>query len=340
MIHLTLQTSLILALIAKFIIIGNVGGFFRNPGAAIGGEASHIAKSVAGGASNVLVGTKNLFINPLHQITTYIAPPVEKALPALAVGASALIPGGQLFLPEAIGYAAGQYGTMASTQGINSFFNNKPITVGEFAGGVAGAAGGYGYASEFGNPFVAQSASADTLSGMNSTQLTEALANPSFNPLAPPSTLLSSSGMNSTQLTEALANPSFNPLAPPSTLLSSVGSGLEQTGIYTGKVALSTGLVLGTKMLLNKYLPAQPSYALPPDPNYLGLSSPQYSPNSANNGAGIGVTPTTGAGFSSLLGSAGSGLESANAGLSSMFGTNWWIWALLIVAALLLFGKK
>ena len=311
MIHLTLQTSLILALIAKFIIIGNVGGFFRNPGAAIGGEASHIAKSVAGGASNVLVGTKNLFINPLHQITTYIAPPVEKALPALAVGASALIPGGQLFLPEAIGYAAGQYGTMASTQGINSFFNNKPITVGEFAGGVAGAAGGYGYASEFGNPFVAQSASADT-----------------------------SSGMNSTQLTEALANPSFNPLAPPSTLLSSVGSGLEQTGIYTGKVALSTGLVLGTKMLLNKYLPAQPSYALPPDPNYLGLSSPQYSPNSANNGAGIGVTPTTGAGFSSLLGSAGSGLESANAGLSSMFGTNWWIWALLIVAALLLFGKK
>ena len=311
MIHLTLQTSLILALIAKFIIIGNVGGFFRNPGAAIGGEASHIAKSVAGGASNVLVGTKNLFINPLHQITTYIAPPVEKALPALAVGASALIPGGQLFLPEAIGYAAGQYGTMASTQGINSFFNNKPITVGEFAGGVAGAAGGYGYASEFGNPFVAQSASADTLSGMNSTQLTE-----------------------------ALANPSFNPLAPPSTLLSSVGSGLEQTGIYTGKVALSTGLVLGTKMLLNKYLPAQPSYALPPDPNYLGLSSPQYSPNSANNGAGIGVTPTTGAGFSSLLGSAGSGLESANAGLSSMFGTNWWIWALLIVAALLLFGKK
>ena len=337
MIHLTLQTSLILALIAKFIVVGNVGGFFRNPGAAIGGEASHIAKSVAGGVSNVLVGTKNLFVNPLHQIITYIAPPVEKIAPAVAVGASALIPGGQLFLPEAIGYAAGQYGTMASTQGINSFFNNKPITVGEFAGGVAGAAGGYGYASEFGNPFVAQPLSASA--GMNSTQLTEALANPSFNPFVPATETgaLASAGMNSTQLTEALANPSFNPLST-STLLSSVEGGLEQTGIYTGKLALSTGLALGRKMLLNKYLPQSPSYALPPDPNYLGLSSPQYSV--ANPNAGIGVTPSTGAGFSSLLGSAGSGLQSANTGLSSMFGTDWWVWALLIVAALLLFGKK
>ena len=338
MIHLTLQTSLILALIAKFIVVGNVGGFFRNPGAAIGGEASHIAKSVAGGASNVLVGTKNLFVNPLHQITTYIAPPVEKIAPAVAAAAATFIPGGQVFLPEAIGYAGGQYGMMASTQGISSFTNNKPITIGEFGGGVAGATGGYGYASEFGNPFVAQPLSG-TLSGMNSTQLTEALANPSFNPFVPATETgaLASAGMNSTQLTEALANPSFNPLST-STLLSSVEGGLEQTGIYTGKLALSTGLALGTKMLLNKYLPQSPSYALPPDPNYLGLSSPQYSV--ANPNAGIGVTPSTGAGFSSLLGSAGSGLQSANTGLSSMFGTDWWVWALLIVAALLLFGKK
>ena len=91
--------------------------------------------------SNIFEGTVHLFTNPAQQINKYILPAVKSGLGVAAVAAATFIPGGQVFLPEAIGFAAGTYGTQIATKGLGNLTSGGTPSIGDFAAGL-GVAGG------------------------------------------------------------------------------------------------------------------------------------------------------------------------------------------------------
>ena len=97
--------------------------------------------------SNIFEGTVHLFTNPAQQFNKYILPAAKSALPAAAVAAAAVVPGGQFLLPEAIGFAAGTYGAQVATKGLGNLTSGGTPSIGDFAAGLGAAGGAAGIAA-------------------------------------------------------------------------------------------------------------------------------------------------------------------------------------------------
>ena len=131
-------------------IFGGIGSVFSN----IGGEVSHIVNSIGG------------------EVGTVYAHVLRPALPIAATIASAMIPGGQVATPYLIAADVGLYSHAAVTGGFHGL--TEP-NLGDYEAGAIAAAT-YG-AGQVYNGYITGG------TAINSTQLTENLGNPSYNPL-------------------------------------------------------------------------------------------------------------------------------------------------------------
>ncbi|MHB8387755.1 MAG: hypothetical protein ACYC97_02120 [Metallibacterium sp.] len=98
--------------------------------------------------SNVLEGTKNLFINPGKQIHKYIEPAAIEALPA-AIAVAGTIASGGLLAPAALPFLVGgatTYGAQLATEGAGKMFSGTTPSIGDFGAGLA--AGGLTFGAQ------------------------------------------------------------------------------------------------------------------------------------------------------------------------------------------------
>jgi len=160
--------------------------FWSDPWGAVTGETNHIVKSVEGEANTVK-----------HDVGGYIhhdvggalakgraglghayAYAVRPALPLIGTVAAAVIPGGQVFLPYLMSYDVGAYGHALATKGISGFeqVNSRGnIEAGLITAATYGSMQALGYGAD---------TAVNASSGMSSTEVTENLANPAFDPLS------------------------------------------------------------------------------------------------------------------------------------------------------------
>ena len=139
--------------------------WFSSVFSGIGGEVSHIAQSIGGETAHIVKSVGG-------EVGTVYAHVVRPALPIIATVASATIPGAQFATPYLVSADVGLYGHAALTGGFHGL--TEP-NLGDYeAWAVAAAVYGAG-----------QAYTAYTTGGtmINSTQLTENLANQSYNPL-------------------------------------------------------------------------------------------------------------------------------------------------------------
>lgn len=173
--------------------------FWSDPWGAVTGETNHIVKSVEG-ETNTVKRDVGGYIH--HDIGGALAKgraglghayayAVRPALPIIATAAATIIPGGQVALPYLISYDVGSYGHALATKGISGFeqVNSRGnIEAGLITAATYGATQALGYGA---------STTINASSGMNSTELTENLANPGFDPLAQsPLQMLESSALS------------------------------------------------------------------------------------------------------------------------------------------------
>ena len=150
-------------------IVSSVGGEVSHIGQSVGGEVSHIGQSIGGEVLHIGSGAVS---KAGQEVGTVYAHVVRPALPIIATVASSVIPGAQFATPYLVSADIGTYGHAALTGGIAGVTNPN---LGDYEAGAAAAAV-YG---------AGQAYTAYTTGGtmINSTQLTENLANPSYNPL-------------------------------------------------------------------------------------------------------------------------------------------------------------
>lgn len=137
-------------------VFNNIGGEVSHIVSSVGGEVSHIGQSVGG------------------EVGTVYAHVVRPALPIIATVASTVIPGAQFATPYLVSADIGTYGHAALTGGTAGLINPN---LGDYeAGAVAAAVYGAG------NLYT--TATTGGTAGISSTQLTENLANPTYNPIS------------------------------------------------------------------------------------------------------------------------------------------------------------
>ncbi|MHB8563464.1 MAG: hypothetical protein ACYDDA_05855 [Acidiferrobacteraceae bacterium] len=98
--------------------------------------------------SNILVGTKNLFVNPAKQFNKYIEPAAIEALPA-AIAIGGTIASGGLLAPAALPFLIGgasTYGAQLATEGAGKMFSGTTPSIGDFA--IGAAAGGLTFGAQ------------------------------------------------------------------------------------------------------------------------------------------------------------------------------------------------